>query len=959
MNEKKFHILLIEDNPGDARLIKELLLEVNSFDFELKWALTLSEGLDMLNPEDTDIVLLDLSLPDSHGMDTFSKVYHYAASVPVIVLSGFSDEMIAVQSVREGAQDYLVKGEVNGNLLVRAMIYAAERKQAGEALRLKDKALASSINAIAFTDLEGKITYINHSFLELWGYESDKDIIGKDAKDFWDMEDETIEKISSSATENKWIAEIKGTRKDGNLFDVQSSVSLVTDESGHPVCTMGSFLDVTQRKRDEEELKQYAQDLETAKDWQEENAARLAQIVEELDGARRRAEEATKTKSEFLANMSHEIRTPMNGIIGMTELALGTHLDDEQKEYMMAVKTSADLLLTIINDILDFSKIEAGKLDIESIQFDLRDAMDDTLQTLGFKAYEKELDLICHVHPDVPEILVGDPGRVRQIIINLVNNAIKFTHEGEVLVKVDVEEIKSSKVKLHFSVTDTGIGVPEEKQKLIFEAFTQADGSTTRKYGGTGLGLTICSKLVSMMGGSIWTQSPCIIEHEHAGGPGSTFHFTAEFGILKDKKMSSLQLPKDLQGARVMIVDDNRSTTTMLDELLGAAGFDTEIYHESSQVLEMLSDKDKNYKYALIDSKLKDIDAFRIVRQIQFTCSGVIPILMLSAEDQTAASTKCKEYGVGCYQTKPIKFKKLLKIMMSSAGISVAQMKAALEAGQTDTGTSLEKNVESLRGKLNILLAEDNPINQKLAISLLSKQEWHIKAVGDGAKAIEALAQDQYDVVLMDVQMPNMDGFAATQAIREQEKQTGKHQPIVAMTAHAMQGDREKCLSMGMDDYISKPMKAQELYKTVARVLDNFPAENVVSEPLDVAEPEKVSIPKLDLSRVMDALDGDQDLLKELISDFLVEIPKQLSELKESIEAGNSKQIERKAHSLKGAVANFGADDAYKLAYSLETLGREAKLDQVAPVYDDLEVILNQLSQFFKQPDWDKEISFN
>lgn len=959
MSEKTIRLLLVEDNPGDARLIQELLLDVTAVTIQFNWADSLAKGIEVLKDNTIDVVLLDLSLPDSHGLITFEKLRDISPSTPVIVLSGLDDEMLAVQSVREGAQDYLVKGDVDGNLLVRAMQYGIERKQIEEALWLKESALESSINPIAFFGKNERMTYANHSFISLWGYDTEEEILNRPTTDFWQITEKDKEKLKDLQEAGNWMGELFALRKDGSSFAVQISASMVRDKGNQPICIMASFVDITERKEAEEELRQYAQDLEAARDWQEDNAARLSKVVEELDLARRKAEEATRFKSEFLANMSHEIRTPMNGIIGMTDLVLETELNDEQKEYLSAVRASADLLLTIINDILDFSKIEAGKLDIENVEFRLRATIYDTIQTLALKAFGKGLEFICHVHPDVPDFLIGDSGRIRQIIINLINNAIKFTENGEVALHVEVESQTDSYVLLHVVVTDTGIGVPPEKQALIFESFTQADGSTTRKYGGTGLGLTICTKLVNMMHGNIWIESPATIRGTEDGSNGSTFHFTAKLGLPKGNTRHQFEInAKQAAAYSVLIVDDNSTNRGIMKELVSSMKVKTETADSTDNALIKLQEAKKNgrmFSHVFIDTNMPEKDGFvlakEIVRDSETPCKT---IMMLSSADRVQDSNRVKELNLDAQIMKPSDPKEVYRILFGNMS------QRAGEGAMGDAAANAQATADGEPSRpIKILLAEDNPINQKLAVTLLKKKNFDVHAVGDGKEAVEALEADRYDVVLMDVQMPEMDGFAATKAIREKETGTGKHQPIIAMTAHAMRGDKEKCFEMGMDDYVSKPMKAKELYEAISRMLvlekGQESMENTTTPTGKSPVPLKEK-PLLDLTNVMDALDGDKELLKELTHDFVATLEQQIIELEEVVHSQDPQAIMAQAHSLKGAVGNFGAKESYDLAYQLESMGRNRDLGNSRETFVKLKEELIKLEHYFQTPGWENDL---
>src|SRR5713101_7261187 len=628
-------------------------------------------------------------------------------------------------------------------------------------------------------DTESRFIVANSFLADSLGMKTPEELLGKTDFDYFPKElarayyqDEQNVIRTGQALSNREEECLDGQ---GNKIWLLTTKVPLRDKNGRVIGIAGTGRDITERKKAETEMQR----------------------------ARQAAEAASHAKSEFLANMSHEIRTPLNGVIGMTDLALDTDLSSDQREYLETVRLSADTLLTVINDILDFSKIEAGKIDLEATDFDLRDCLEGTMKTLGLRADEKGLELLCEVAPEVPEVVRGDSGRLRQVIINLVGNAIKFTDKGEVALKVQVEAAHTRDRTLRFTVADSGIGIPKEKLEVIFHPFSQADTSTTRKYGGTGLGLTISNRLVGMMGGGISVESE--------PGRGSQFHFTVRVGIADTKviEVGAIAPPEILRAVRVLVVDDNRTNRRILEGMLGRWEMKSSSVQDGEEALTKLSEaQEAGEPFALIlmDMHMPQMDGFELIERIrQSPGSSAATIMMLTSAGHRGDAARCKELGVAAYLMKPIRQSELREAIARVLGARVQQgaipliTRYALHDAR-EPGTSLR-----------ILLAEDNPVNQRLASRLLEKRGHSVVVAGNGREALEALEKEYFDLVFMDVQMPVMDGFEATAAIRKKEGDSGIHLPVVALTAHAMKGDREKCLAGGMDGYLTKPIQPQEL----------------------------------------------------------------------------------------------------------------------------------------------------
>jgi two-component system, sensor histidine kinase and response regulator len=643
------------------------------------------------------------------------------------------------------------------------------------------------------------------------------------------------------------------------------------------------------------------------------------------------AEVANHAKSEFLANMSHEIRTPLNGLIGMTDLALETMLTEEQRGYLMTAKLSADALLTVINDILDYSKIEAGKVELEATAFNLRNCAEEALKTSALRANEKGLELLCDIAPSVPELVEGDPGRLRQIILNLVSNAIKFTHHGEVTLKAELESEDGENRVIRFTVEDTGIGIPAAKQTSIFSPFTQADSSTTRVYGGTGLGLSISAQLVAIMGGRLWMESE--------PGKGSQFHFTTQLKALNQQSDTASPVSiESLDGTRILVVDDHPTNLRILQGFLKSWGAQTTSAAGGREALAALVAAGQTghpYQLMVTDVQMPEMDGFSLVERIRNIPElSTMAILMLTSAGHHGDAERYRRLGILSHLDKPIRKGELLAAIRSH--LQQPPLPASVERVLAKPGQDR---------KLQVLLAEDNRVNQIVATRMLEKMNHDVVVAGNGQIVLAKLATLRFDLVLMDIQMPELDGLEVTRRIRESEQSTQQHLPIIAMTAHAMKGDHERCLEAGMDGYVSKPISHQLLAAEIASAVGKTGrASSGPSMTLEQKEPPAAAdIITWDKGATLEWLGGDEKLVREVMAIFLREAPRNMTALGEAVVQGNAKLIEEVAHTLRGELGLLGVAAISQRAAELEKLGHTCDLGAAAQIYERLEADFSQL----------------
>jgi PAS domain S-box-containing protein len=790
------------------------------------------------------------------------------------------------------------------------------------------------------TDAKSECLYTNTSWQEIFGVSLIESLMS-DWREFLHPDD----RESVSEQWEQTLRNLKAFSKDCRVITPKGDERWIHLRSS-PVFSdtgtryTGTVVDITDRKHTEVELKK-------AKDA---------------------AEAASIAKSEFLANMSHEIRTPMNGVIGMTNLLMDTGLDVEQSQFTETIRTSADSLMTVINDILDFSKIEAGKLELEVIDFDLRITLEEVSELMSLKAYEKGLEFASIVHHEVPSLLRGDPGRLRQILINLLGNAIKFTDSGEVTLKAILEEEDAHRVVIHFSVSDTGIGISKKDMDRLFKSFSQVDGSTSRNFGGTGLGLAISKQLTELMEGRIGVDSKEV--------QGSTFWFTVAIEKQPEDR-ETLMILEDIRKKRILFVDDNAINRQVYREQLKSWGCRYGEASSGTQAIDELRSAQEAgdpFEIGIIDMQMPEMDGEELGRSIKQDADLADTILiMVSSMGVRGDVARLKKIGFAAYLTKPIKQSQLYDCLAATA-------KIWKEKKQPQDATIVTRHslADNKKQGVRILLAEDDATNQKVALHILKKFGYRADAAGNGQEVLQALEKVPYDIVLMDIQMPVMDGYAATRRIRElelkaQQVKLNKNDsedltdseiqfstrsgriPIIAMTAHAMKGDREKCIAAGMDDYTPKPINPEELLEKIekwTRVEQNASSPEAEVQKEHVQPETSEETQPLDLENALERAMGDKDFLKMLLGEFVQGLPDQIESLKVAVAGTDTVALAEQAHKLKGAAANLSAYGVSSAAKSLEEIGRSQNMDEANQV---LEVLLNEskrLTEYIERVEW-------
>ncbi len=907
---------------GDDQKVLNL---IESASIYLHTAPNIEQGLKLLFRRDMDGIVLDLSyLPGTGNKLDNILAIREKADLPIVVLLEDGPEL-GDEAIRRGAQDYLVKSSLNRELFEVVLGYAVRFSKSLKKVKILNRKIEKLTSyekpfqsffdhspiGMVLLDFEGRIIRSNQTVRMMLGYTEEE--LQNQHLSLFNHPDNAVDYIEDfqaliQGKKNYFEMENRYIRKDGQKAWWRLNVSTVRDLQGNPQFVFGIVKDITQWKKSEGDLKK----------------------------AKEHAEEATKTKSEFLANMSHEIRTPIHTITGMTELLLDTKLDAEQQEYAEQVRFSADVLLSLINDILDFSKIEAGKLSLEVIDFDLYKMTEDAVDLVILEAHKKGLEVALYIDPAVPHLLRGDPVRLRQIIVNLFNNAVKFTKEGEILIRAELKQDLKAKSTIKFSVRDTGMGISEQKRRNLFQSFSQVDSSMTRKYGGTGLGLSISRNLAELMDGSIGVESE--------EGNGSTFWFTA---VLEKQGKSNIykDVPKDFfEDLRVLLVDDNRTARDILKDYLEDWGCRIDEAQNGPEALERLRSSAKrngDYSLVLIDLRMPGMDGWQLASEINSDKSINTKLILLTPAGLSGDEAKMKllNWFKG-YLVKPVKKGELL------AGIfRVINSEYDLET--IEAGVLVELRIEEepvpvlpqVSEDFKILVAEDHEVNQQLFRTILEKNGYHVDLANDGVQACEASSRKAYDLIFMDIQMPNMNGYDAAVKMRSQ----GIKAPIIAVTASTLPGEMRKCYASGMNDYLAKPFKKKDLLPLVKKWLDL--AKEDEQSLKTQAEKERVTGTVFDYKKAVEIFMGNEEVVQRVLASFVPKVENQVKEIDHALTQGDLERVRAEAHSIKGGSLNLEAKELGLAAKELEEAGREKQKQAALKGFKDLKQAFSRFKE--------------
>jgi len=944
-SKNNIKILVVDDETRICHFVQKGLQLINP-SYHVFQAASGLAALDIVRNEMPDILIADICMPDMDGISLIEKSLKIKKDLQSIVITGDANLDNAISALHKGVSHY-IKKPLDIDRLNNAVQSSWEHRMFLKELHSSEACFRSifsnsSVSAIIY-DPNGKILKCNKMLEKLLGY-SNEALCQTQIADHIHTEDIILYKELEQKLLNNLLDHF---RKDVRLHDisnnilwVHASVSIMDDifDLGHPLINM-QLIDITQRKHAENETKQLNVQLQRQIDQMDRINRQMENAVDFANKVAIDAEIANKFKSKFLANMSHDIRTPMNGVIGMTHLLMGTELTDEQREYLNMIRISGNSLLSLINDILDFSRIEADQLLLENQRFNLRMTVEDTVDIVALDAYEKGIDLTCIIEPNVPSELMGDPGRLRQVLINLLGNAVKFTDQGEVTLHIQLEKETNELATIYVSVKDSGIGIHESEIKNLFKPFTQVHKKNTAKYGGTGLGLAISRRIIQLMGGNIKVKSQI--------DQGSKFFFSATFDKYRPRKKQEFSDTLDLSEKTILIADSQPAYRSMLSNLLDNIGCKHLEVSDGHSALSMIKDSvstNQPIDLVLIDMHLSKIDGIKLGKMIKSDPTiSHIPMIMITFVGQRGDISMLQDIGFAAYLSKPVKQSLLQKSLQKIFSAKRVEAKGS-EPNNIITKFSIS---EEETPKSHILLVEDSEMNKRLASVYLNKMGYQVETASDGKEAISKLAKKRFDLVLMDIQMPVMNGIEATKIIRSGQDQNIDHKvPIIAITANAMSQDRKICLNAGMNDYLSKPFKPEDLQSKIEKYLGNINVKTKQKRKTD-----RSSIPSkyYDKKAILDRIDGDTDLFRQLIKLFIQEVPNQIRQIKLAIKEKDPERITLFAHTIKGSAYNIRAMELKQVAFDIEQAGKLSDIHLAASKIEALENTFDKLNTELRQ----------
>jgi len=898
-------------------------------------------ALDIVRNEKPDILIVDICMPDMDGISLIEKSRKIKNDLQSIVITGEANLDNAISALHKGVADY-IKKPLDIDRLNNAVQASWEHQMFLKQLHINESNFrnifsSSSVSTLIYNP-NGKILKCNKMTENFLGYSNDalcktqieNHIHSEDIAAYKMLEKNLLENLM-----NHFRKDIRFHDSSKNCIWAQVSVALLDDifDLGHPLINI-QLIDITQRKHAENEANQLNKHLQRQIDQMERLNKQMEKAVDFANKVAIDAEIANKFKSKFLANMSHEIRTPMNGVIGMTHLLMGTELTDEQREYLNMIRISGNSLLSLINDILDFSRIEADQLLLENQRFNLRMTVEDTVDIVALDAYEKGIGLTCIIEPNVPSELMGDPGRLRQVLINLLGNAVKFTDKGEVNLHIKLEKESDEQSTLYISVKDTGIGIPESDISNLFKPFSQVENQNSSKYGGTGLGLAISRRIIQLMGGNIKVKSRV--------NKGSKFFFSLVFNKYIPKKKQQVSDKLNLSDKTILIADSQPAYRSMLANLLENIGCNHLEASDGQNALSMIKDSlntNQSIDLVLIDMHLSKIDGIKLGKMIKSDPTIChIPMVMITFVGQRGDTSMLQEIGFSAYLSKPVKQSLLHKSLQKIFNDKLTYKKGK-ETPNIITKFSIS---EEEKKQSHILLVEDSEMNRRLAVVYLKKMGYKVETASDGEEGLSKLKQGKFDLVLMDIQMPVLNGLETTKIVRSNKDPDIDHKvPIIALTANAMSQDRQICLNAGMNDYLAKPFKPEDLQAILEKYLGN---RNVKTSQKRKNDRSSIPSKYYDKKAILDRIDGDMDLFRQLIALFIQEVPNQIKQIKLAIKANDPDRITLFAHTIKGSAYNIRAMELKQVAFDIEQAGKASDIHLAASKIEALENTFDKLN---------------